>query len=76
MLLVQVRVLLSGHPWRSVAALRSPGPAIHRRARPFELSLAVNFAYYAVVTATSLETPKVAAFHGWLLEEAVLATHA
>ena len=44
--------------------------AAGRLVRPFALSLPNNFAYYVVALEASADTPKVAAFRNWLLEEA------
>lgn len=42
--------------------------------KPFELSLATGYAYYAVAPEATWDLPKVAAFRDWLLAEAGGAT--
>ena len=44
--------------------------AAGRLVRPFELSFPVHFAYYIVSPLVTADSPRVAAFREWLLEEA------
>lgn len=44
--------------------------AAGRLVRPFELSVAGNFAYYVVYPPGALEVPKVRAFRDWIIAEA------
>ena len=43
--------------------------AAGRLVRPFALSLVNDFVYYVVAPETCADTPKIAAFRDWLLEE-------
>jgi len=51
-------------------ALVAQDLAAGRLVKPFDISLAADFAYYVVTSETAAAQPKIAAFRDWLLEEA------
>ena len=51
-------------------ALVAQDLAAGRLVKPFDISLAADYAYYVVTPTAAVAQPKITAFRDWLLEEA------